>query len=98
MARILILTPQLPYPPQALTGLAQGTTIRNYNLLARLARHHELDLATFAGPDEESGATPGVLGRSNATALMGPYCRNIVVESPPRRSQARRGLDTLLNP
>ena len=26
MARILILTPQLPVPPQALTGMSQGTT------------------------------------------------------------------------
>ena len=34
--RVLLLTPQLPYPPQ------QGTAIRNFNLLARLAqpRHH----------------------------------------------------------
>ena len=42
MARILILTPQLPLPPQALTGLSQGTTIRNFNLIAGLAQRHEL--------------------------------------------------------
>ena len=98
MARILILTPQLPYPPQALTGQAQGTTIRNYNLLARLARHHELDLATFAGPDDGIGAAFGAQGERSATALLGSYCRTIVVERAPHRSQARRGLDTLLNP
>ena len=98
MARILILTPQLPYPPQALTGLAQGTTIRNYNLLARLACHHELDLATFAGPDDETGATSGAPGEYNATALLGPYCRSIVIEHAPRRSQKRRGRDTLFSP
>jgi len=44
MARLLILTPQLPYPPQALSGLSQGTTIRNFNLLAGLSTRHSVDL------------------------------------------------------
>ena len=47
MARILILTPQLPIPPQALTGMSQGTTIRNFNLIAGLAKRHDVDLLTF---------------------------------------------------
>ena len=49
MARILILTPQLPIPPQALTGMSQGTTIRNFNLIAGLAKRHDVDLLTFRG-------------------------------------------------
>ena len=55
MARILILTPQLPIPPQALTGLSQGTTIRNFNLIAGLARRHEIDLLTFGTPAPDEG-------------------------------------------
>ena len=50
MARILILTPQLPIPPQALTGMSQGTTIRNFNLIAGLAKRHDVDLFTFRAP------------------------------------------------
>ena len=54
MARILILTPQLPYPPH------QGTTIRNFNLIAGLAHRHTLDLATFLAPGQVSApASPG---------------------------------------
>lgn len=39
--RTLVLAPQVPYPPH------QGTTIRNYNILLRLARHTRADLLTF---------------------------------------------------
>ncbi len=83
MARILILTPQLPIPPQALTGLSQGTTIRNFNLIAGLARRHEIDLLTFAAPPA-------------AIDLLRPYCHQVIVEEAPTRSLARRGRDTLL--
>ena len=39
--RLLFLTPQVPYPPH------QGTTIRNYNLLANLAGDYEIHLLCF---------------------------------------------------
>ena len=44
--RILILTPQLPYPPR------QGTSIRNFNLIRWLARNHAVDLVTFLAPGD----------------------------------------------
>lgn len=44
--RILLLTPQLPYPPR------QGTSLRNYNLIAHLARRHTIDLMTLLQPGE----------------------------------------------
>jgi len=44
--QILIITPQLPYPPR------QGTTIRNYNLIRGLAANHTVDLLTFLAPGE----------------------------------------------
>lgn len=90
MARILILTPQLPIPPQALTGLSQGTTIRNFNLIAGLAQRHEIDLLTFIPAEAAGGAA--------ATELLRPYCRRVIAEPAPPRSLARRARDTLFNP
>ena len=42
--RILMLAPQLPYPPH------QGRSVRNYNLLRFLAGRHEVSLLAFADP------------------------------------------------
>jgi sugar transferase (PEP-CTERM/EpsH1 system associated) len=80
MSRILILTPQLPYPPH------QGTTIRNFNLIAGLAQRHTLDLLTFTPPDCSGAA---VLPSSPLTGL----CRQILVERLPVRSLAARTRD-----
>jgi polysaccharide biosynthesis protein PslH len=100
MSRILILTPQLPIPPQALTGLSQGTTIRNFNLIAGLARRHEIDLLTFAPVTDQGRTTKDDAGPSFADEidLLRPYCRQIVAEPAPVRTLARRGRDTLLSP
>lgn len=50
--KILLLTPQLPYPPH------QGTSLRNYHIIRGLAQSHELTLLTFVEPgqatDEET--------------------------------------------
>lgn len=46
MAHILLLTPQLPYPPQ------QGTSLRNYHILLALAQMHDVTLLTFVEPDQ----------------------------------------------
>ncbi len=80
--KILLLTPQLPYPPR------QGTTIRNYNLIRYLARHHQLHLFTFLAPGEE--LTPD-------NPLWG-LCQRIETAPQPRRSLGRRALDTLIAP
>lgn len=39
--RILLLTPQLPYPPE------QGTSLRNFHILRGLAQDHEVHLLSF---------------------------------------------------
>lgn len=90
MSRILMLTPQLPVPPQALTGTSQGTTIRNFNLIAGLARHHTVDLATFLPPGETDG-------REYATDLLRGYCRTVTVVPQPVRTQTQRMRDTLFS-
>ena len=41
MANILILTPQLPYPPQ------QGTSLRNFHIIRGLAERHKITLLSF---------------------------------------------------
>jgi glycosyltransferase involved in cell wall biosynthesis len=101
MARILILTPQLPIPPQALTGLSQGTTIRNFNLIAGLAQRHEVDLLTFTSPQPLSEQRPSPESAphpASDTGLLHPYCRQVVAEPAPVRSLMRRARDTLFNP
>jgi sugar transferase (PEP-CTERM/EpsH1 system associated) len=45
--RILLLTPQRPYPPH------QGTTLRNFNLIKELAKRHTICVLTFLEPDQE---------------------------------------------
>lgn len=44
--RILLLTPQRPYPPH------QGTTLRNFNLVKELAKRHSVCVLTFLEPDQ----------------------------------------------
>jgi sugar transferase (PEP-CTERM/EpsH1 system associated) len=46
--RILLLTPQRPYPPH------QGTTLRNFNLVKELAKRHTVCVLTFLEPDQDS--------------------------------------------
>ncbi len=50
--RLLLLTPQLPYPQY------QGTTIRNFNIIKHLARAHEVTLLSFGTPAELENAPP----------------------------------------
>ena len=80
--RILFVTPQQPFPPH------QGTTIRNYNLIAALSQHHTIDLLTF---------TPTGLPPSSENPLY-QYCRRIGVVTQPNRSPALRILDTIRSP
>jgi len=48
--RILLLTPQLPYPPH------QGTAMRNYGLLEGLSRRHQVHLVSLLAPGDSLGA------------------------------------------
>lgn len=78
--RILILTPQLPYPPM------QGTTLRNFYLLRELARRHDLCLLSFMQPGDELRADSPLHG----------ICAEIrTIAAPARRSLARRALTSL---
>lgn len=76
---ILLLTPQLPYPPH------QGTTIRNFYLLRYLAQHHQVDLLTFLAPGEQ-------LQPDNPLYKL---CRRICALPQPHRSSGQRLYTTL---
>jgi polysaccharide biosynthesis protein PslH len=70
--KILVLTPQFPYPPH------QGTTIRNYNLIAGLAQANEVHLLSFG---------------NQAQILDSPLhglCRSVRIVQPPQRSMGQR--------
>ena len=77
--KILILTPQFPYPPH------QGTTIRNYNLIAGLAQRHEVHLLSFGDPSE-----------SRDTPVHG-LCQSVQVIRPPQRSMRQRVANLLFS-
>ncbi|HEY64610.1 MAG TPA: glycosyltransferase [Caldilineae bacterium] len=77
--QVLLLTPQLPYPPQ------QGTALRNFNLLARLARRHTIDLVTFLQPGDE--LTPD--------SPLHDLCRTIITAPTPERTLGQRLRTTL---
>ena len=77
--KILIVTPQAPYPPR------QGTTIRNFNLIRGLAAHHHIDLLTFLAPGEEIGAD----------SPLHQLCGRIASVEQPTRTTAQRILTTL---
>ena len=79
--RLLFLTPQLPYPPH------KGTTMRNYYLIAGLAARHEVDLLTFVEAEEQ-------LRQSTPLSTL---CRRMDGVVVPRRSLARRAMDTFLS-
>ncbi|MBC7223594.1 MAG: glycosyltransferase, partial [Anaerolineae bacterium] len=80
--KVLFLTPQLPYPPH------QGTSIRNFHLLAHLARRHQVSLCSFAG-QEPSAADLGPLP---------DLCQAVEMEPQPGRTLAQRAWTTLTSP
>lgn len=77
-----MLVPQLPYPPQ------QGTTLRNFNLIAHLSRRHEIHLCCFLPPGRTlEGITP-----------LQECCASITTVPQPTRSIRRRLWTTLTSP
>ena len=79
---LLLLTPQLPYPPQ------QGTTLRNFNIISNLAQRHTVDLITFLSPGQ----------KLESDSPLHQLCRRIDTVPQPVRSLSQRARDTLLSP
>lgn len=79
--KLLLLTPQSPYPPR------QGTTLRNYYLLRHFAANCELHLFTCLSPHDSHRPAP-VLSR---------FCARIEAFRQPHRPLKRRLRDALLS-
>ena len=72
--RILFITDYLPYPP------ITGDLIRNYNLIRRVARQHQVWLAGFLPtPDEAEGVS-----------YLQAFCHGVEAVSLPRRHKLAR--------
>ena len=80
--RILLLTPQRPYPPH------QGTTLRNFNLVKELATRHQVCVLTFLEPDQVA------IDPAPLTTL----CEWVDTVPVPRRSGDRRLRQLLFGP
>ncbi len=74
--KILILTPQLPYPPQ------QGTSLRNFHIIRGLAEGHDVNLLTFL----EEGQSID----SETIEPLQTLCREIQTVPVPMRTMGKR--------
>ena len=81
MAQILMLTPQLPYPPR------QGTALRNWGILRGLAEAHRISLLSFAAADQQ------LIPAQELTERV----ERIAVVPQPDRSLGRRLRDVALS-
>jgi polysaccharide biosynthesis protein PslH len=84
MATILILTPQLPYPPR------QGASLRNFYIIRGLAGRHRLALLSYCEADQRDD--PEAIG-----PLL-ELCTAVDTVPVPQRSQARRLRQLLTSP
>jgi hypothetical protein len=72
MSHILMLTPQIPFPPRQGTRCELGAA-------ARLAAHHTVSLLTFAAPDQEPTA-PAAIQDSVARVAVFPQPTRTLVQ------------------
>ncbi|MBN1872697.1 MAG: glycosyltransferase [Anaerolineae bacterium] len=82
MAHLLMLTPQVPYPPR------QGTALRNWGLLRGLATQHQISLLSFFAPDQDPIAPAAITG----------IVERVVLIPQPTRTIQERLRDLLTNP
>lgn len=75
--RILVLTPQLPYPPH------QGTSLRNYHILRGLAERHVITLLSFVDAGQ-------AVDEEAIQPLLALCERMRTVPAPPARTHAQR--------
>lgn len=74
--KILLLTPQLPYPPH------QGTSLRNYHIIRGLAERHEVHLLSF----RERGRS----GDQETPEPLQALCTGVTTVPAPRRTMVQR--------
>jgi hypothetical protein len=73
--RLLLLTPQLPYPP------FQGTSLRNFYILRGLAQRHEIHLLSYQEePDNAMASGAGPLPELCASVETAPVERRTFLQ------------------
>lgn len=87
--RILLLTPQLPYPPH------QGTSLRNYHILRGLAQAHEIHLLSF---NEQAALSGKPTSSEESAKVLGSLCASLTTVPAPQRSRGQRLWRLLTNP
>lgn len=87
--RILLLTPQLPYPPQ------QGTSLRNFHILRGLAQDHEVHLLSFV---EQLNVSQTVVTDQKTAAVLDKLCASLTTVPAPQRSRGQRLWRLVSNP
>lgn len=73
---VLLLTPQLPYPPH------QGTSLRNFHIIRGLAERHEITLLSFLEDNQSDEAA--------ATRPLRAHLHHLETVPVPRRTTAAR--------
>ncbi|MCA9941202.1 MAG: glycosyltransferase [Anaerolineales bacterium] len=73
---ILILTPQLPYPPH------QGASLRNFYIIKGLAQRHAITLLSFVDPDQHLDSDP--------SGPLTQLCTHVYTIPAPPRTRAQR--------
>jgi glycosyltransferase involved in cell wall biosynthesis len=76
MTNLLILTPQLPYPPH------QGTSLRNFHIIRGLAARYDITLLSFL--EDNQTADP------EANEPLFSLCQHIVTTPVPPRTKGKR--------
>ena len=71
MAKLLLLTPGLPFPPM------QGTALRNWGIISGLAARHRITLLSFART--AAAAAPELLAACERVVLVPQPQRNMAV-------------------
>ena len=85
MTAILVLTPQIPYPPR------QGTALRNWGIVKGIGARHELSLLSFAAPDQPTHS-------EGMRAPLSEVVDRFAAHPQPTRSTGERLRDLLSTP
>jgi glycosyltransferase involved in cell wall biosynthesis len=81
--KVLLLTPQLPYPPH------QGTSLRNFHIIRGLAKACEVFLLSFLEPGQTAVSTSSTVVPTQITPLA-DLCQTIETVPVPQRSTGKR--------
>ncbi len=83
MSDLLILTPQLPYPPH------QGTSLRNYHIIKGLSARHQITLLSFMQDSSDDG--------SRDFGPLKDFCDRIITVPAPKTRTTKMRIRQMLS-